>query len=128
MDNCHNCPFLKFRYRLFLFITGFTRRDNRQLNAGQNTTFIYLFFAVPSYQRRKTFLLLFNSLAAITSSEKKCPDYITLCLGRGRSDYGISILSLLEDFQLDFVSKGVLLFKEKKKFASYEFFHPHSKD
>ena len=38
---------------------------------------------------------------------------MTLSLGGGRAEYGISILSLLEDF----VSEGTLLFK-KNKFAS----------
>ena len=42
-------------------------------HAGQNTTLIYLFFAVFSSQRRKTFLFLSNSLAAIMSAEKRVP-------------------------------------------------------
>ena len=70
MDIFHKCPLSESKVSLLFFF--FTWRDNGQLCRAKYIHLnIYIFFAVPSSQRRKTFLFLSNSLAAITSAEKR---------------------------------------------------------
>ena len=67
-----NAPCLKVKYHFFSFYYWFYPAWQRTAMLDKICLFIYLhFFAVLSSQRRKTFLFLSNSLAAITSAEKK---------------------------------------------------------
>ena len=72
MDIYHKCPLSESKVPLFFFLLLVLPGVTMDSYGGQNI-FIYLhFFAVLSSQRRKTFLFLSNSLAAITLAEKKC--------------------------------------------------------
>ena len=117
MDTYHKCPLSGSKVPLFfLFIIGFTRRDNGQLCWTKYIyiyLFIYIFFAVLSSQRRKTFPFLCQQLGRQNVSAKKVPKFNSnSVLAEGDLGTELVFSHCLKTF-----CAGALLFN-KNKFAS----------